>query len=253
MASDESLEWRTLGHRPIEELAENLWRVEGDLPRMSLKRQMIVARTADRCLLIHNGIALEDAAMARLEAWGKPTWLVVPSRYHRIDAGRFKARFPELTVLCPAGARTGVEKVVAVDGSYEDFADVDGMELGHLRGLGDREGFLAVHSADGDTLVFNDALFNQPHLPGAFGAVYKLLGQSGRPKVTAIARMAFVKDRVAYADHLRELSARPSLRRIVPGHGHVIDERAADVLRKVANDLSAARGRQDAAAAPPSG
>jgi len=42
--------WKVLPHKPIEKLAENLWRVEGDLEGMPLKRVMAIAKRADGSL-----------------------------------------------------------------------------------------------------------------------------------------------------------------------------------------------------------
>lgn len=232
--------WSVLAHEPIEELAENLWRVEGALPKMALHRQMIVARNDDGRLLVHNGIALDEPEMARVEAWGTPTWLVVPNGWHRLDAGRYKERYPSLSVVCPRGATRRVAQVVAVDQTYDQFEPTSSLRLTHLRGLRDVEGVLEVRSADGVTLVFNDALFNQPHLPGLFGRVYRLLGQTGRPKVTLIGRLLMVKDRRAYADHLRELAKTPDLVRVIPGHITPITGNPAATLRQVADELAPA-------------
>src|SRR6266542_7018228 len=46
--------WTVLAHDPIEKLAENLWRVRGSLPRMTLKRVMTVARLDDGRLVVHS-------------------------------------------------------------------------------------------------------------------------------------------------------------------------------------------------------
>ena len=231
-------DWTPLPHDPVEELADGLLRVVGDLPRMALRRQMIVAKSRDGRLLVHNGIALEEEGMARLEALGEPTWLVVPNGWHRLDAARYRARYPEITVVCPRGARRKVEAVVPVDLTYDAFEPTETLRLLHLRGLKEREGVLEVRGSDGVTLVLNDALFNQPHLPGLFGTVYRWLGQSGRPKVTAIARLTLVADRRAYADHLRELADTPDLVRVIPGHIEPIVDDPAGTLRSVADALA---------------
>jgi hypothetical protein len=74
--------------------------------------------------------------------------------------------------------------VVAVDGTYADFPADPRVKLHYLDGLGEREGVLEVKSEDGTTLVFNDVVFNQEHLPGVEGLVFRLIGSSGGPKVT---------------------------------------------------------------------
>src|SRR5690349_19124776 len=115
-------DWKVLEHSPIEELATNLWRVEGSLPGMPLRRVMTLVKREDGDLVVHNAIAVDDASLARIEAWGRPRWLIVPNGWHRLDAPAWKARFPDLRVLTPAGSRKKVEEVIHVDGGYEDFA-----------------------------------------------------------------------------------------------------------------------------------
>ncbi|MDH5491569.1 MAG: hypothetical protein OEY14_06405 [Myxococcales bacterium] len=234
--------WKVLPNQGIERWEENLWRVRGALPDMALERQMLVARTQDGRLVIHNGIALEEEAMAELEAFGEPSVLIVPNRFHRLDAPRFKARYPNLKVYTPAGARRAVQTRVPVDGTYDELPELPGVQLEHLRGVRKAEGVMRVESEAGVTLILNDCLFNQPHLPGLFGAIYRLLGQSGAPKVTAIARLFLVQNKAEYADHLRELAEIPGLIRVVPAHIDPILEDPAGTLRGVADALSRPRG-----------
>src|SRR5690606_38404698 len=84
-------------HGPLERLEDNLWRVEGALPNMALRRVMTVVRMADGRLVIHSAIALPDELMAQIEAWGRPSYLLVPNAYHRLDAPAYKARYDRNT------------------------------------------------------------------------------------------------------------------------------------------------------------
>lgn len=229
--------WNVLKHGPLETLADNVWRVEGALPKMALRRQMIVIRLNDGSLVIHSAIAVDEETRAGLEALGQPSILVVPSAFHRLDAPAFKARYPNIEVVCPAGARSKVEEAVAVDRTYAQVEPTDTLSFEHLDGLADAEGVLTVRSEDGVTLVFNDALFNHPHVGGFGGLILRLLGSSGGPKVTRVAKTFIVKDRRAYADHLRRLADTPNLMRVIPGHGEVISDDPARVLRNVADQL----------------
>jgi len=231
--------WNALPHDPIEHLADNLLRVEADLPGVTLRRQMIVVRAPTGALTLHNGVALTEPAMAQITAFGTPTTLVVPNGWHRIDAAAYLARFPDLTVVCPRGARAKVAKRVPVALTYDAVTPTKTVRFEHLRGLGEVEGVMTVQSADGVTLVFNDALFNQPHLPGLFGTVYRLLGQSGHVGVPLLVRMVMLRNKRAYADHLRELAETPGLVRVIPGHITPITENPAAVLRQVADQLAA--------------
>lgn len=232
------LDWRWSPHGNLEQLADNLWRVQGTVDRPPMPRAMTLARLRDGRLVVHSAVALREDAMRELEALGEPALLLVPSRFHRIDASRFARRYPKMRVLCPRGSREAVAGVVRVDGTYDDFAGDDGVRLESLDGVGDVEGVMRVRSEDGVTLVFNDVLFNLPHGSGLGGLALRIIGSSGGPRVTRIARTFIVKDRRALARRFVALAnGSPDLVRIVVSHGSVIDEQPAEVLRRVAGTL----------------
>lgn len=229
--------WTVLEHGPLEQLSHNLWRLEGSLPGMALRRVMTVARLADGGLLVHNGICLEDRQLQELEALGEPAVLVVPNGWHRLDALPFKERFPGARVLCPAGSRKLVEKVIKVDGDYDDFEGDQAVTLEHLDGMKNKEGVVIVRSEDGASVVFNDAVFNQPHQKGVAGFVFKVLGSTGSPTVSRLFKLMAISDRGAFRAHLERLADLPDLRRIIVSHHRVVEEDAAGVLRGVAAGL----------------
>ena len=231
--------WTVLSHDPIETIAENIWRVEGDLPNPGIRRVMTVCRMADGRLVIHNAVALDDEEMARLEAWGEPAFLVVPNGWHRLDAAIFKARYPNARVLCPAGTRKRVEQVVAVDGGLEELAAAGdpSVIMPYLDGVKEAEGVLRVTSGDEVTLVFNDAIFNLPHGKGLFGFVFKVMGSTGGTRVTPLFKLMAVKDKEALAAQLARLAQTPGLRRIIMSHGAMIDQDATKILAEVAANV----------------
>lgn len=225
--------WTILPHGPIEKLAENLWRVEGQLGK-SNKRVMTLARLADGRVLIHNAIALEEPLMAELTAWGTPCAILVPNAFHRQDARIMKDRFPAAKVYCPAGARKAVEQVVAVDGSYADAPGDDTVRARHLEGIGDKEGVLEVRSKDGRSLIFCDTLLNLASAPAPL-AIF--VGPVGRPSVPRFARWLFVKKKAAFVEDLRKLGADGPIARLIPGHGAVVTGDAAGALSRAIAEL----------------
>lgn len=230
--------WKVLPHREIEKLEPNLWRVQGTLPGMALKRVMTLVRLQDGRVVIHSAIALDDAEMAEIEAWGRPAMLLVPNRFHRLDAPAYVARYPDLQVLSPRGSRRGVEEVVRVDGDYDAFGEDPSLSLEHLDGVHDAEGVLTVRSPGGSTLVFNDAIFNLPHGRGLAGFIFRYLTAStGGPKVTRIGRLFLVKDKGQFKGHLERLADTPGLKRIIVSHHRMITDEPAAVLREVAAAL----------------
>ncbi|HTU63347.1 MAG TPA: hypothetical protein VMF89_33025, partial [Polyangiales bacterium] len=111
--------WPHREHGALQQLAENLWLVEGPMPLTWIRRTMTVARDERGRLLLHSAIAMDAQRMAALEALGTPTWLVVPNGYHRLDAPAYKQRFPALHVVAPSGSAARVRQVVAVDADYK--------------------------------------------------------------------------------------------------------------------------------------
>jgi hypothetical protein len=220
-------------HGPIEKLEDNLWSVHGDIPRMPLRRVMVVARLASGGLLVHGALTMSPSGMKELEALGEPEVLVVPSGYHRMDAPRYARRYPRMRVFCPPGAVDRVAKVVRVDGTYEDFPADPSVRLDHVDGIGDREGVMRVESPGGTTLVFNDILFNMPHR----GLFTRVIGSSGGPRVSRTARIALLRDARALARRLVALAATPGLVRVMVAHEDAIVGDPAGVLRNVALTL----------------
>jgi hypothetical protein len=230
--------WNVLPHGPLEQLGDRVWRVEGSLPNMPLKRVMAIVRRADDRLIVHNAIALEPGAMAALDRLGEVATIVVPNGWHRLDAPLFQARYPSATLVCPPGARAKVEEVTAVTDTYDRVADDGVARFEVLDGTGGREGALIVRGGDGATLILNDAVFNMPHLRGVHGLILRhLTRSSGGPRISRIVRLFVLKDRAGFRRHLERLAALPELRRILVAHHETIEGDAAQTLRDVAATL----------------
>lgn len=232
--------WTIHPHGSLTRLEDNLKIVTGDIPGLPfrLRRVMTVAKLSDGRLVFHSVIALGPSAMAELEAWGEPAFVVVPSGYHRIDAPAYKRRYPKIQVVCPAKARGRVEERVQVDGGFELLPADPAIEAQQLDGA--YEGVLGVRSGDRYqrlTLVFNDTFFNQSPIPGIAGRIYGLLGSTGGPRVPPIVRWSQVSDRAALRAHLERLASRPELVRLVPGHGEPIDVWPGKTLARAAAEL----------------
>lgn len=230
--------WTVLPHGPIEKLTERVWRVEGSLKDFPMKRVMTVIRKEDGGLVIHNGIALDDAAMREIDAWGKVSTIIVPNAFHRLDAKVFHDRYPDAAVVCPGGGRKKVEEVVPVTTTYEKVPKDGVLELVPLDGTKQREGVLIVREPSGTTLVFNDSVFNMPHQHGVQGFVLRhVTASSGGPTVTRIVKLFVIADRAAFKAHLARLADLPGLQRIIVSHHETIGRDPAGALRGVAAAL----------------
>ena len=237
--------WTVLEHGPLEPLADGCWRIVGALPNMALPRTCVVAKhrgPEGEGLVIHSAIAVRDDVLEAILVHGEPRWLVVPNALHRLDAPAWKARFPHLRVICPPAAQDAVTEKVPVDATYDALSDTftpeSGVTLRPLDGIDGKEWVLRVHHPDDSvSLVVTDAVFNVPHQRGFGGLILRLIGSSGGPKVTFIARSLMVKDKARLAADLRTLAQTPSLARLVPAHGDVVEGDVGAVLRSVADAL----------------
>jgi hypothetical protein len=232
--------WTVLPHREIEKLEPNLWVVEGTIrmPAGELGRRMCIARLGDGRLVFMNAIPLREQSMREVEAFGKPAFLLVGNGFHRLDIAAFKQRYPELRVLAGEGSRKRVEEMVRVDGSWNDAPRDPNVTVEHLGGTKVDEAVVSVRSDGRVSLCFfGDTLMNLPHMPGVGGFVFRLIGSSGRPRVTRIARWFVVGDRSLLREHLLRLAARPGLARLIPCHGAIVAQDAPGVLRRVAEEL----------------
>jgi hypothetical protein len=231
--------WTVLRHGPLEQLAENLWRVKGALPGMSLERVMTVVRRGDGSLLLHSPIALDAARQQQLEALGRIGAIVVPNAGHRLDAPAYKQRYPSIHVLCPANGRPKVAEVVAVDGTYDDYADDGVIRFETLDGVDQQEGAMIVRSADGVSVVLNDVVMNMDRKKDLLGYLFTtLLGSAPGPRVSRLVRLIYVKDQPALRAHLERLADLPNLVRLIVSHENVADGAGArTALREAASYL----------------
>ncbi len=229
--------WQVLPHEPIERLEDNLWRVEGTLPNMPLKRVMTVARLASGELVVHSPIALDAGAMAKLDAFGRVAFIVVPNGWHRLDLRPYRARYPTAQVLTAPGS---LKKVAVVEPSVADLGALPAnpdISLDVVHGTGGMEVVMVVNSFGATSVVFTDAVFNMPHLQGFHGFVLRhITGSSGGPRISRVARFILIKDKRAFAAHLERL-ATPDLRRVIVAHHQTITDDPAGTLRRIANSL----------------
>lgn len=231
--------WKVLAHEPIVKLSDNLLWVRGSLPGMSLKRTMTVVKLSNGQLVIHNGIALDEASMSELEAFGTPAYLIVPNAGHRLDAPAYKQRYPALRVLTPKGARKGVEDVLKVDGTYQDFPTDDDVRFEALHGIDDGEGAMIVRSPDGTSVVLNDCMFNMDTKRDVLGYLFTtILGSAPGPRVSRLAKLLFIKDKPALRADFERLAQLPNLTRVIVAHEKVASgPEAREALLKAATYL----------------
>jgi hypothetical protein len=234
--------WTVLPHGKLAHFGDKLLCVSGMLhmpPMGQVERRMTVVRLAGDRLVIYSAIALDEGEMHALERFGRPTYLIVPSSIHRMDAKVWKDRYPAMQVIAPAGARKKVATIVAVDATDADFGD-PAVRFITVPGTDEREGALTVEMASGTTVVLNDLIFNLANRPGLSGWLFKTMGMTGdEPHVPPVIRIRLVKDKAALRAQLQQWSSLPNLERVIIAHGSIITNGAAGVLHRIAAGLAA--------------
>ena len=232
-------DWPVLPHDPVQELSENLWRVEGALPHFSMRRVMSVVRLQNGELVIHSAIAMDEAGMQRLEAWGKPSILLIPHGRHRMDAPAYKRRYPALRVFAPPAVLKKAREVVNVDGTFADAPLDPSLSLELLDGTGEAEAAMIVRSNDGVSIVLTEVVFDLEPARSALGrAAIQLTGFGPGPCVTPVVKFELVKDKAQLRQHLTRLAAVPELVRLIVGHSRMsVGAAARAALRQAAASI----------------
>jgi hypothetical protein len=228
-------EWTVLPHGKLTRLNERIVTIVGDLkmPLMKLPRRMTVVQLKSGDLAIFSAIALHEPDMAELEALGRPTFLIVPSERHRLDAPGYAQRYSSITVVAPSGGKEKIGKVVRVDTSSPDFGDpsVRYVELA-------ADSALEVDSDDGLTIIVNDLIGDIHDESGIGGWLLRVMGFAGDdPHVPAPVKLLLGKQKIEVAQQFRRWATRDDLRRIVVSHGDTIDSDPRGVLRTLASSL----------------
>jgi hypothetical protein len=234
-------EWTVLPHGKLSKLDDNLLTVVGELhmPIGDFPRRMTVVRLSDARLVIYSAIALDEAEMAALEAWGTPAFLVVPGRIHRMDAKIWKDRYPKLFVVAPAGSRKKVEEVVRVDETEVDFGDPK-VRFVTVPGTEGHEAALLVQTSSGSTLIVNDLIWNVDDLPGFGGWLMRVVGFTGdTPRIPSVVDLKLIKDRPALRAQLESWARLQELNRIIVSHGQIVTNEPQKVLHQLAESLAA--------------
>jgi len=238
-------DWLVQNHGPLERLEDGLLTVAGDIrmPLGNFPRRMTVVALPGGRTLIWSAIPLREPEMQEIEALGAPAFLVVPGVAHRLDVRAWKKRYPNAKVVCAPGAAKAVREAAAVDATANVFEDPT-VHFEPAPGVEDKEAVMIVRRDGRSSLVLNDILANVRH-PNGLGATImaRLMGFGvDRPRLPWLGKWLFVRDRAALAEGFRSLAAEPNLCRIIVSHGDVIDTNPRQILQRIAEELSPARG-----------
>jgi hypothetical protein len=230
---------KILPHGDPHELMPGVWTVTGSLP-FPVKRVMTIVKLADGALLLHSVIAMSDAGMAKLDALGKPSIILVPHGGHRLDATFYKKRYPEARVVAPAAARAKIEEIVKLDATAEEALPSLGVRLHAVDGFKNGELAYELDTPGGKVLVMSDAVANRDPVPGLRG--WLMAGMAGGPKnrrlsVPRIVRIIMLGDKKAARASLERLAELPDIKALTVAHGRAVTEGVGAALKEAASTL----------------
>ena len=218
--------WIVRPHKAIVKHDDNLWTVEGSLPRSEITRRMTLVRMRDGGVVVISPVPLKDEAMKEVEAWGPIRILIPPNPYHDMDIGPYARRYPDAKVLCVPQLHKKIRDRARVDGTLQDLPQDQGLRVQTLDGTRADEPCFVVESmtaGGGLSLVFTDSVFNHRHVGGFIGTIFRWLGSTGGPRTTKVFKLAAVRDRQAFRAAMQRVFALPSVSRVIMAHGDIVE------------------------------
>jgi hypothetical protein len=215
---------RLFPHGEFRQLAPNLWIVRGGLS-VPVYRNMVVYRLPDGRLVLHSLVALSEAGMKQLEAFGKPSIMVVPHGYDHMDADWYFQRYPQAAFLTPDEERSRIEASgTKVTDDPARVLPPLGFKLHKVVGLKFTEYVLEAPVDGGTALICNSVLGHSGAAPSGFiGWLMDVAAMSGGKLAPGrMLRMMMVKDKVAFKEFLSTLPLIPNVKIVTVSHGDPI-------------------------------
>ena len=195
---------------------------------------MILYRMKNGELLLNSVIKMNEENLEKLEQLGNPSLMIVPNRFHRLDAAFYKKRYPHIRVLTPRKALPFVEKKVPVDETCESFFPTSEVKALAPRGTKSFELCYELKLSEGKALVVADLFMNLPKIPGFSGLLFKLIGSTGYFGMTPLSKLVHLKNKNFLKDWLTETSQRKDIKVITTAHGKAITKNCSEALEKAA-------------------
>jgi hypothetical protein len=229
--------WMVLAPGPLTTIDDNLWAIDDGVPGLpGGRRRMVIARRTDGKLVFFNAVPIPDDTLAAVRALGTPSYLIIPNRFHTIDAAAFRDKLA-LAAFGPPKSLADVQASVPVV-PYGELPPDPAMTIRTVDGYKTGEAVLIVRTGPRATVIVSDLLLNQRHGSGFVGFMMKLLGAtSDGPTLPRIVKMRVLADAAAVRALLGELADTPGLARVVPSHGDIIDRDPAAALRAIAETV----------------
>jgi hypothetical protein len=195
-----------------------------------LRSRTTVVRLSGGALWVHSPCTPTDDVCAALDALGEVRWIVVPNRYHHLQAPATAARYPRALVVGPTSAEARNARVRLAMGADEPAYVRSTPELTsiQLKGVPFLDETIFFHPASG-SLIAADLVMSagaRDHWTWRISA--RILGRYGKIRTPPDVQM-HTRASTAVAESIAQMRALP-LRRILVAHADTITERPVEQL-----------------------
>jgi len=195
-----------------------------------LRSKTTVVRLSDGALWVHSPCPPTDSVCAALDALGDVRWIVVPNRFHHLQAPATAARYPDARVVGPKSAELRNPQLRLTMGADDPAYVRSTPELTsiQLRGIPFLEETVFFHPATG-SLIGADLLISacaRDHWTWRIAA--RIWGRYGRVKTPPDVRMR-TRASMAVAESIAQMRALP-IRQILVAHADPVTDRPIEQL-----------------------
>jgi hypothetical protein len=219
--------------RPLEVVVpDQIWVAERPVwfGGVRLRSRTTVVRLAGSALWVHSPCAPTEDVCAALDALGEVRWIVVPNRFHHLEASATATRYPSAVVVGPASARARNPRLRLVAPADDPAYVRSTPELTpiRLRGVPFLDETVFFHPASGSLIAADLLISACAHDHWTWRMAARVLGRYGRVRTPPDVRMA-TRASAAAAESIAQLSALP-LARILVAHADPIFDRPSAQL-----------------------
>lgn len=217
----------------MDKLAGNIWLLSYPLKTLGvdIRRNVTVIRLESGKLVIHSTAPFSQGDIATIRELGEPGWLVEGMVDHDTFSKEGHAAFPGIPFLAPPGFSGRVDFGVG-DLNSPPAEWLPELEVIAINGAPKMAESVLFHRPSG-TLVVCDLLFNFPEIDSMWSKLLLtiVLGTDPAPGFSKRVKLS-IKDDAAFAASLEKVKALP-VKRVVPGHGVVLEENAKARMGKL--------------------
>jgi hypothetical protein len=209
-----------------------------------LRARTTVVRLSGGALWVHSPCTPTDEACAALDALGEVRWIVVPNRFHHLEAPATAARYPNALVVGPQSAQLRNPRLRSSMGADDPAYARATPELTslQLKGVPFLDETVFFHPASGSLIAADLLISACAHDHWTWRISARIWGRYGKVGTPPDVRMR-TRASPAVAESIAQMCALP-LQRILMAHGDPLADRPVQQLAEAWNFAIPSASRQ---------